>query len=118
MSHHGTANLLSPTPGSSGEETCATLLRHPSFTLEHLVSHAASSPDGFWYDSERAEWVLLLRGEADLRFESGETLEITAGHSLIIPAHCRHRIDRTSPDALWLTLHYQTDDLKIGDDVI
>ena len=102
-----TGNLLSPQPGASGEETIATLLRHPAFTLEHLVSRGAASPDGFWYDQERAEWVLLLRGDADLRFESGETLQLTAGDPLLIPAHCRHRVDRTSPDALWLALFFQ-----------
>ena len=102
-----TGNLLSPPPGTPGEETCATLLRHPAFTLEHLVSRGAASPDGFWYDQERAEWVLLLRGQAELRFESGETLQLTAGDPLLIPARRRHRVERTSPDALWLALHYQ-----------
>ena len=102
-------NLLAPPPDAPGEETCATLLRHPAFILEHIVSRGAASPDGFWYDQERPEWVLLLRGEADLRFEAGETVFLTAGDPLLIPAHCRHRMDRTSPDALWLALHYLAD---------
>jgi cupin 2 domain-containing protein len=100
-------NLLSPPPGTPGEETCATLLQHPAFTLEHIVSRGGTSPEGFWYDQERAEWVLLLRGEALLRFESGETLQLTAGDPLLIPAHCRHRVEHSSPDALWLALHHQ-----------
>ena len=100
-------NLLSPPSGPPGMETCATLLRHSTFTLQHLVSRGAASPAGFWYDQERAEWVLLLRGQAILQFESGETLTLTAGASLLIPAHSRHRVEHTSPDALWLALHYQ-----------
>lgn len=100
-------NLLSPPPGSPGEESCATLLRHPAFTLEHIVSRGAASPDGFWYDQGRTEWVLLLRGEAELRFESGKILTLTAGDPILIPAHCRHRVDRCSPDSLWLALLYQ-----------
>ncbi len=107
MTSPATGNLLSPPLGTPGEETCATLLRHPAFTLEHLVSRGAASPDGFWYDQEHAEWVLLLRGEAVIRFESGETLQLTAGDPLLIPARCRHRVERTSPDALWLALFYQ-----------
>jgi len=100
-------NLLTPAPGAPGEETSATLLRQPAFTLEHLVSRGAASPEGFWYDQERAEWVLLLRGQARLRFESGDIRDLTAGDTLLIPAHCRHRVEHTSPDALWLALHYQ-----------
>ena len=107
MTPSATGNLLTTPPGPPGEETCATLLRHSAFTLEHIVSRGSASTEGFWYDSERDEWVLLLRGEAVLRFESGETLRLAAGDFLPIPAHCRHRVDRCSPDALWLALHYQ-----------
>ena len=107
MTHSSTGNLLSPPPGTPGEETCATLLRHPAFTLDYIVSRGATNPEGFWYDQERAEWVLLLRGHAELRFESGEIHQLTAGDPLLIPARCRHRVERTSPDALWLALFYQ-----------
>jgi cupin 2 domain-containing protein len=100
-------NLLAIPTGAPGEETSATLLRHPAFTLEHIVSRGAASPDGFWYDQDRSEWVLLLRGAAELRCESGESIALTAGDPLLIPAHCRHRVEHTSPDALWLALFYQ-----------
>ena len=100
-------NLLAPSSGIAGEEHIAVLMDHPAFTLEHIVSNGAASPDGFWYDQERAEWVMLLRGEAALRFESGEILQLGAGEHLVIPARCRHRVERCSPDALWLALHYQ-----------
>ncbi len=100
-------NLMSPPPGNHGEETSTTLLCHPAFTLKHIVSRAAASPDGFWYDQERPEWVMLLRGEALLRYESGETVTLVAGDALLIPARCRHRVDGTSPDAVWLALHFE-----------
>jgi len=102
-------NLLTLPPGTPGVETCTTLLRHPAFTLEHLASRGATSPDGCWYDQPRAEWVLLLHGAADLQYATGESRTLAAGDSLIIPAHCRHRVARTSPDALWLALHYHQD---------
>lgn len=91
------------------EETITALIDHPAFTLEHIVSRGAASPEGFWYDQDRPEWVLLLHGEAALRFESGETRQLVAGEHLVIPAHCRHRVESCSPDALWLALHYQDD---------
>lgn len=102
-------NLFVPPAVSHGAETVTTLLRHPAFTLEHIVSRGAASPDGFWYDQDRDEWVLLLRGEAGLRFESGEIVSLTAGDPLLIPAHRRHRVERTSPDAVWLALHHSPD---------
>jgi cupin 2 domain-containing protein len=107
MTARATDNLLAPLPGAPGVETNATLLRHSAFVLEHIVSRGAVSPEGFWYDQERDEWVLLLCGQAVLCFESGESLTLAAGTPLLIPAHCRHRVEHTSPDAIWLALHYE-----------
>lgn len=102
-------NLLDPPAGASGDETIDALVRHPAFTLEHIVSRGAASPEGFWYDQDRSEWVLLLRGDAELQFESGEFIHLTAGDPLLIPAHRRHRVERTSNDAVWLALHFTED---------
>lgn len=63
-------NLLAPPARPHGEETIIPLIRNSAFTLEQIVSRGAASPAGFWYDQDRDEWVLLLRGEAELRFES------------------------------------------------
>jgi cupin 2 domain-containing protein len=100
-------NLLKPNAGSPGEETIDALLQNPAFTLEHIVSCGAASPEGFWYDQDHPEWVLLLQGTAELRFDSGDAISLTAGDHLVIPAHCQHRVDHCSPDALWLALHYR-----------
>lgn len=100
-------NLLAPPVGKPGVESIADLIRHPAFTLKQIVSRGAASPDGFWYDQDRSEWVVLLQGAAELRFESGEILALAAGDPLHIPARRRHRVERTSPDAVWLALHYQ-----------
>ena len=82
------------------------MIRNTAFTLEQIVTRGAASPKGFWYDQNRDEWVLLLRGEADLRFESGEQVALTAGDPLLIPVHRRHRVERTCADAVWLALHF------------
>jgi cupin 2 domain-containing protein len=103
------ANLFAPSAGNAGEETIDALVRHPAFTLEHIVSRGAASPDGFWYNQDRSEWVLLLCGDAELRFESGEVIHLTAGDPLLIQAHRRHRVERTSHDAVWLALHFAPD---------
>lgn len=76
------------------------------FRLERILSCGQVSPDGFWYDQECDEWVLLIQGRARLAFEDGE-LVLGPGDSLLIPAGCRHRVTFTSasPPCLWLALH-------------
>lgn len=88
------------------QETFETLWETSVVKVERILSHAQASPPGFWYDQPREEWVALLRGQAALEFESPrQTLPLTAGDSLLIPAHCRHRVAHTSADALWLAVH-------------
>ena len=99
-------NLFAASPGSPGVETIDVLFENPAFSLERIVSRGAPSPEGFWYDQPRDEWVLLLRGVAEICYEAGESISMTAGDSLLIPAHCRHRVERTSGDAIWLALHF------------
>ncbi len=100
-------NLLTIPNAPGTGETNEPLFTHPAFTLEHIVSRGAASPEGFWYDQPRDEWVALLQGEAELRFDPGESCLLHAGDSLVIPAHRRHRVERTSHDAVWLALHFQ-----------
>lgn len=102
-------NLFSGLPRPvAAEEEFSELLRHGTLRIERIVSNGQTSPAGFWYDQEQAEWVLLLAGRATLRFESENTLQtLTAGDYLLIPAHCRHRVEWTDPEqtTLWLAIH-------------
>ncbi len=97
-------------PEQVHDEVFHRLVEGSAFRLEQIVSHGVHSPPGFWYDQDRAEWVVLLRGTATLEFEEGE-LELRAGDALLIPAHLRHRVARTSADANWLALHYDNNPL-------
>ena len=75
--------------------------------IERIVSRGHASPDGFWYDQESSEWVLLVAGAARLRFEGEEPLHLKPGDYVHIPAHRRHRVEWTDPDAatIWLAIH-------------
>ena len=90
------------------EEQFLDLLHADGFRLEHIASHGQPSPPGFWYDQPADEWVVLLRGSAMLRFDSGGVLELKAGDFLTIPAQSRHRVEAVSFDAIWLALHFKT----------
>ena len=61
------------------------------------------------YDQEENEWVVVLQGNAEIRFEDGDiTKTLSPGEYLQIPAHARHRVDKTDSDqpTVWLVLHY------------
>ena len=91
------SNLLDNLPGGLPEEFIETICSGGRFRIERIVSRGHSSPEGFWYDQAEDEWVVLLSGRARLSFEAGESVELSPGDYLDIPAHCRHRVD---------TVHY------------
>jgi mannose-6-phosphate isomerase-like protein (cupin superfamily) len=71
------------------------LLARAGITVEQIVSKGhASPPPGFWYDQHWDEWVIVLAGEARLRFEEEKDARtLAAGHYVLIPAKTRHRLD-------------------------
>lgn len=95
-------------PDHASQELIDTLLRTPMLRIERIVSHGQASPEGFWYDQDESEWVLVLSGAARMTFEGEESLQMTAGSFVNIPAHRRHRIDWTDPSVatVWLAIHY------------
>jgi cupin 2 domain-containing protein len=102
------ANLLRNLPEACGDEALETLLETADLRIERIVSHGHASPEGFWYDQDESEWIVLLSGAAKLEFED-RTLPLGPGDSLNIPAHVRHRVEWTSPDepTVWLAVFYR-----------
>lgn len=96
-------------PDYTGEEFAETLLSGSGFRLERIVSRGDSSPEGFWYDQEEDEYVLLLQGQAVLEYPGDQLVSLKPGDQLVIPAGCRHRVAKTSasPPAVWLTIFGQ-----------
>ncbi len=103
-------NLFAGIPGKIPEEIIEILLKTPSFHLERIVSSGQATPMGEWYDQETNEWVIILSGSAGLLFEGeAEVRELRPGDYLLIPAHCRHRVEWTDSKekTVWLALHYR-----------
>ena len=103
-------NIFASIPALTvADEQFTELIARPGLKIERIVSTGQSSPPDFWYDQPTAEWVLLLQGEAKLRF-AAETAprHLKAGDFLDIPAHTRHRVDWTPDDqvTIWLAIHY------------
>jgi cupin 2 domain-containing protein len=96
-------NILTTLP----EELFTTLLEAPNVRIERIVSHGHASPEGFWFDQDQHEWVLVLQGAARLKFEN-ETIHLKPGDFVNIPAHQKHRVEWTTPDepTVWLAVFY------------
>lgn len=102
-------HLLRALPPAGPDEVLDTLLARGGVRIERIVSFGQSSPDGFWYDQDEDEFVVLLAGSAVLRFEDGDrTLDLTPGTWIDIPAHSRHRVEATAADqaTVWLTVFW------------
>ncbi len=91
------------------DEQFSELLKRPGLRIERIVSTGQCSPEGFWYDQADGEWVLLIQGEAKLRFaDEAAARHLKAGDFIDIAAHRNHRVDWTPPDrpTIWLAVHY------------
>ena len=98
-------NLFADVPVCGSGEAIANLFENNAVTIERIVSHSHSSPEGFWYDQANDEWVILLSGSASLEFADGKFVDLSPGDYLTIPAHVKHRIAQTSAQAIWLAVH-------------
>ncbi len=86
-----------------------TLVNCDHVRIERIVSHGHASPEGFWYDQDEHEWVVVIQGEAVLRFEdTTEPMRLRPGDYVNILSHRRHRVEWTSSDdpTIWLAVFY------------
>jgi cupin 2 domain-containing protein len=102
-------NIYSDIPDGASEEIFETLAEFGKVRVERIISDSHASPEGFWYDQDEHEWVLLLKGSAALRLEEkGDLLLLEPGDWVDIPAHVRHRVEWTDPKqkTVWLAVFY------------
>ena len=104
-------NLFSDIPAELPEELFTVLAENGDVKIERIVSDGHASPEGFWYDQSRHEWVLLVAGSAVLSLETDsgiEQVDLNPGDHLLIPAHQRHRVESTSltEKTIWLAAFY------------
>ena len=101
------SNLFTDLPSNLPDELFTTLLEADNLRIERIVSHGHASPEGFWYDQEQHEWVIVLQGAARLSIGDG-TKELKPGDFVNIPAHQKHRVEWTTPSepTIWLAVFY------------
>ncbi len=73
--------------------------------VERILSRGDVSEDGFWYEQDKDEFVMLVSGCA--RIQTGDSeIELKDGDCLLIPKMFRHRVSYTSsnPPCVWLAV--------------
>ncbi len=101
-------NLFAQRLYQTDDEYFEPLLERKGIKLERILSRGHSTPEGEWYDQTQDEWVMVVRGAAQLCIEGrDELVNMQAGDYILLPAHCRHRVEWTSPEeeTVWLALH-------------
>lgn len=101
-------NIFDAIPGNIDSEIFERLVDNKNIRIERIISKGHSSPQSGWYDQDRNEWVMVLKGEATLSFSEAASVTLKTGDFIDIPAHKKHRVDWTDPntETIWLAVHY------------
>ncbi|WP_417849673.1 cupin domain-containing protein [Thalassoglobus sp.] len=103
-------NLFQNLSAALPDEMIETLIETETVRIERIVSDGHASPPGFWYDQPEHEWVVILSGSGELRFDdSEEVIELKPGDFINIPAHRKHRVEATDANekTVWLAVFYR-----------
>jgi cupin 2 domain-containing protein len=103
-------NIFKNVPDHIPEEIFQEILKTKAFRVERIISKGHSSENGYWYDQEENEWIILLKGSAKLLFEDDDqAVVLRAGDYISIPPHLKHRVEWTDPgiETVWLAIHYK-----------
>ena len=104
-------NLFTGIPNKIPDEITETLVFGPNTVVERIVSRGHRTPDGFWYDQDLTEWVMVVTGSAKLEFAEGTVIDMNPGDWVVITPHDKHRVAWTKPDCdtVWLAVFYSED---------
>ncbi len=89
------------------EEKFFEIFKNETIKIEKIVSNGQVSPENFWYEQEKSEFILLLEGFAILEFED-RVVELKKGDCLNIKVMQKHRVKFTSLDepTIWFAVFY------------
>ena len=102
-------NFFQNIPQGLSEELVERVLSTSAVRIERIVSSGQASPQGFWYDQDEHEWVMVLSGQAMIELEGQQELVcLLPGDALHLPAHTKHRIKSTDPlqKTIWLAVFW------------
>ena len=101
-------NLLAVSDLPLEEERFEDILRSQNVRVERIISCGQASAPGFWYEQDEDEWVLIVKGSADVitkDSQGAETLwQLQPGDCLLLKAGQKHRVERTGKLTIWLAV--------------
>lgn len=103
-------NLFADLPTALPKELVTILAENRHIRIERIISTGHTSPEGFWYEQQEVEWVVVLKGEAKLFFEGDEQpITMRPGDHRLIPAYRKHRVEWTTSNepTVWLAVFFQ-----------
>lgn len=101
-------NIFDDIPAKLHKEVIESLVDSENVRVERIISKGHTSPDTGWYDQDRNEWVVVLKGAAVLSFTDESSVSLKAGDYINIPAYEKHKVTWTDPDTetIWLAILY------------
>jgi cupin 2 domain-containing protein len=103
-------NIFEKIPEGLQNEVFDSLVEANDVKIERIISMGHTSPESGWYDQEKSEWVMVLRGKAIIAFPEKSPVTLREGDYLNIKAHEKHRVVWTAPEVetVWLAVHYES----------
>ncbi len=101
-------NIFESIPDHPDDEVVDLIVQNEKTKIERIISRGQTSPASGWYDQEKDEWVMVLKGEAILSFGNGKEVNLKAGDYINISAHTKHKVKWTDSktETVWLAVHY------------
>ena len=101
-------NIFNQIPKDLKDELFEDIINTDSLKIERIISYGHTSPKTGWYESEKSEWVIVLKGEAVLSFENSDDVKLATGDYINIAALKKHKVSWTLPnvETIWLAIHY------------
>ena len=101
-------NIFSNIPESIPEEIFDILAESEYCKIERIISKGQKTPEGKWYDQDKNEFVIIIKGYAKLSFKD-KIIKMEEGDWINIPAHTKHRVEKTNPEkeTIWLAIYYK-----------
>ena len=101
-------SIYSKIPKELSRELIENIASSNEIKIERIISKGHKTPKDSWYNQDKREFVLLIKGSAELLFYPNKLVKMKEGDYIIIPAHKKHRVENTSTktETIWLTVFY------------
>jgi cupin 2 domain-containing protein len=96
--------IFDAAPAPPGTERIDLLYARRGVVIECITSSGSQPAQSYCQPED--EWVLLLRGQAEMSI-ADTTVTLHAGDCLRLPAGTPHAVHSTSENALWLAVHVE-----------